>query len=464
MPRRCDLDAMPAFPAAHSRRTVLATLVTGTGIAAGAGAARGSAAPRGPDRPAADGAGDTEGERKPKPPGTAPQRPFPQHVTYAAGTIRPNHKPQAEQDADVVAFYRRWKKRYLVRVGKGRKAMYRVAFGAKGTADAKFTVCEGQGYGMMIVAAMAGLDPQARAIFDGLARFARKYRSQIDDRLMLWIVPNGNNGAVSAFDGDADIAYGLLLAHAQWGSDGPIDYLASARRVLAGLAESCLGPVSRYPLLGDWVDPNNPEGVDQFTTRTSDFMLGHFRAFATVGGAVWGDVAAACRSVTQTIQTQYSPVTGLLPEFVQGNSKADPTPRPADPNFAEAGGNDDDDYGSNACRVPWRLGVAALLSGDAFSTAAAQKMSRWVEQATGGDPLAIRYGYNLDGTPLPDSDFFMTSFGAPFGVAALLDPAQQEWLNGLYEAVIANPADYYEDSIALLCLLAMTGNWWDPTA
>ena len=43
------------------------------------------------------------------------------------------------------------------------------------------------------------------------------------------------------------------------------------------------------------------------------------------------------------------------------------------------------------------------------------------------------------------------------------DPAAQSWLDAIYSAVRVKQDDYYEDSITLLCLLAMTGNFWDPT-
>jgi len=43
-------------------------------------------------------------------------------------------------------------------------------------------------------------------------------------------------------------------------------------------------------------------------------------------------------------------------------------------------------------------------------------------------------------------------------------PAQQSWLNELYDAVRLSDESYYEDSISLLCLLVMTGNYWSPTA
>ena len=42
-------------------------------------------------------------------------------------------------------------------------------------------------------------------------------------------------------------------------------------------------------------------------------------------------------------------------------------------------------------------------------------------------------------------------------------PAQQGWLNALFDAVRNTPEDYYADSVALHCLLVMSGNFWDPT-
>jgi hypothetical protein len=45
------------------------------------------------------------------------------------------------------------------------------------------------------------------------------------------------------------------------------------------------------------------------------------------------------------------------------------------------------------------------------------------------------------------------------GVAAMTVPSQQQWLNAIYEAVYRAHEDYYEDSVTLLCLLVMTGNY-----
>lgn len=223
--------------------------------------------------------------------------------------------------------------------------------------------------------------------------------------------------------------------------------------MIAGILESTIGQESRLPMLGDWVYVGESQ-YNQFTPRSSDFMLVNFRAFGrAVNDSVWEEVVLQSQSVALEIQTQYSPETGLLPDFI-----VDGAPAPA--YFLE--NETDGVYNYNAGRVPWRIGLDALLKGDPVSRSITQKISRWIEASTGGDPNNIRSGYGLDGTPLPGSDYFTTFFVAPMGVAAMNDPAQQQWLNAVYDSVYDRREDYYEDSVALLCLMAMTGNFWTP--
>ncbi len=384
-------------------------------------------------------------------------RSFPQHVEYAPNSILPNHRTQEELDNDVRAFYDYWKSEYLVEDGSGADGfpMYRVAFGkseeARGT-----TVSEGQGYGMMIVPIMAGYDPHAQIIFDGLWAFARAHPSEVDSRLMDWNVPD-TEGNDSAFDGDADIAFGLLLADAQWGSAGRVNYKAEAEKMIGGIFESTIGPESHLPMLGDWIDASG-ETYNQYTPRSSDFMLVNFRAYGeATNDPVWNDVVLQSQNVITAIQTNHSPQTGLLPDFIVIR---DQVPQPAPPDFLED--VTDGAYNYNAGRDPWRVGLDALIYDDATSRSIVQKISRWIESSAAGDPANIRAGYELDGTPLPGSDYFTTFFVAPMGVAAMNDPAQQEWLNAVYDSVYDVHEDYYEDSVNLLCLMAMTGNFWSP--
>ena len=385
-------------------------------------------------------------------------RPFPQHVQCAPGSILPNHRSQAQLDDDARAFYDYWKESYLIDVGKTNAGdpLYRVAFGKESPTREK-TVSEGQGYGMMITALMAGHDPDAQTIFDGLWNFCRLYPSHSDARLMTWHVPENSDGNNSAFDGDADMAYGLLLAAEQWGNQGRIHYKNEAQTLITAIRESAIGPDSFMPLLGDWTDPNG-QRYSQYTPRPSDFMLVNFRAYGkATNDPLWDEVVRKCHTVMQVIQAKHSPQTGLMPDFIvmRGTER---TPEPSPAKFLES--ENDCNYYYNAGRIPWRIGTDAILNNDLNSRAIAQKISRWAEQATGCSPAKFCAGYALDGTPLLGSDRFTSFFVAPMGVAAMTNPAQQDWLNAIYDSICSRRENYYEDSVTLFCLLAMSGNAW----
>jgi endoglucanase len=384
------------------------------------------------------------------------KRPFPQHVAYAGGSIKQNAYDQDEMDEDVRDFYAYWKGHYVLsdRRADGR-TMYRISFGKR---RSEKTVSEGQGYGMIIVALMAGADPKAHKIFDGLWTFARQHPSHNDPALMAWKVPVGKGKDDSAFDGDADMAYALILADAQWGSAGSINYRAAAQQLLTAIMRSTVGQASGLPLLGDWV-ASNAEGYDETSARSSDFMPSHFHAFARyTGDQKWNDVASQTQKIIADIQAQHSPETGLVPDFL---TNLDQVAEPAAPNFLE--NEHDGHFANNAARVPLRFGMDALLNGDRRSAAIARKMSGWVAMSTKGDAEAIRAGYQLDGTPIEKSSYFTTLFAGPLGVAAMSDPRQQQWLNAIYDACRMKHADYYEDSINMISMLVISGNYWDPT-
>lgn len=393
----------------------------------------------------------------------APRYPFPQHVPGPAGTILPVHEPQAGLDADVAAAYARWKLNHLLAAGTEPDGhpRYRIRHTAGANSA---TVSEGQGYGLVIVAHFAGHDPAARTILDGLVEYLRDHPSVEDGRLMDWNVPANEASNPpdddAAFDGDADIAFGLLLADRQWGSSGRIDYRAEALSVIAGLEASALGPASHLPMLGDWVDPNGSE-YNQRTVRTSDFMPGHFRAFhQATGHSVWAEAIIAVDSTSLALRSGFAAATGLLPDFTVPVSSGDPSPRPAPPGFLE--GADDGHYFYNAGRVPWRFATDALLTQNPTSRSIALQIANWAKGTTAGNPESFKAGYQLNGTPVAGSDYFSTFFVAPLGAAARLDPANAAWLAAIFEAVKNEEQGYYEDTVTLLSLLVMSGNFWTP--
>jgi hypothetical protein len=57
------------------------------------------------------------------------------------------------------------------------------------------------------------------------------------------------------------------------------------------------------------------------------------------------------------------------------------------------------------------------------------------------------------------------AFLAPLGVGAMVS-AEQSWLDAVWTTVANYEPDdsYYEDTLKLLALIAMSGNWWAPEA
>lgn len=353
---------------------------------------------------------------------------------------------QAGVDNPLVSYYTQWKANYLVEVNP---YQMRVATDKK---DPYRTVSEGQGYGMLIVSMMASHDSKSQAIFDALFRFSRAHPSHISKDLMSFEFPE-KKVVDSAFDGDADIAYALLVADRVWGSGGEVNYQAEAQKIIDAIWGYTIGKESLLPLLGDWVDPNGQK-YNQYTVRTSDFMIGHFKAFANfTKEAKWNRVAEACQIALMDVQDMK---TGLVPDFIVYDTKEEKFV-PAPEGFLE---QYDGAYHYNACRVPWRLGVDVLNTGDILSKAISDKLFMWIKAQSGADPVKIKSGWALDGTV--HGDYFTIAFTAPFGVAAQVN-GDTLFAQKIYDEVIKRSENYYEDSIALLTLLSMKGYFIDPT-
>jgi len=383
--------------------------------------------------------------------------PFPQHTNYHTH-IKPRQFTQDELDNQVRSYYDAWKAKYLINGCE--PDQYYVFFDEGNTV----TVSEAMGYGMMIVPLMAGYDPEAKTIFNGLFRYFKAHPSHISPHLMAWKQITGcvnSDGPDSASDGDIDIAFGLLLAHAQWGSGGAINYFQEAVLVIKDLMgeNASKGDINQdyYTVkLGDWVDGGNyMKG-----TRTSDFIMDHFRAFeCAVKDSGWNFVVDKCYNLIDQMQTGYSPQTGLLPDFIVD---VDGDAQPAPPNYLE--GDLDGNYSYNACRDPWRLATDYLIFGDERAKEAVLKIDNWLLESTGGSTNNIHAGYYLDGSVA--ASWSDNSFTAPFTAGAMLDTSNQQWLDKLYARILlANTANggYYDNTLRLLSMITISGNYWVPS-
>lgn len=390
-----------------------------------------------------------------------PVKVFPQHTAYTSGTIKPSHVTQDQMDKTVSKLYDEWKSKYL-KLNPYNSDQYYVWYSdGDWFTDNEITVSEAHGYGMMILALMAGHDPEAKVCFDGMYRYFRAHPSKMNEDLMAWQQADKNrkivdiNGVDSATDGDMDIAYALLLADKQWGSNGDINYLAEAKKVINAIMESDVNKSEWILKLGDWASDDSP------STRPSDFMLQHLKAFEkATGDSNWNKVIDNTYGIIQSIFKEYSPNTGLLPDFViKKDGKFMPTP----PEFLES--DNDGFYYYNSCRTPWRIATDYLMTGDTRAKTQLDKLNEWIRTKTGNEPENITAGYKLDGTSIEDYEDL--SFSAPFMVSAMINKDNQQWLNDLwdYNMKVSTEDDlYFGNCIRLLSTIVVTGNWWSPSS
>jgi len=387
--------------------------------------------------------------------GWGQNKPFPQAVTWP-GVIKPNHVTQATLNSDVINYYNYWKSAHLKQSTVNTQRYYVKANSTGGSAEA-ITNSEAHGYGMVITALMAGYDANAKTYYDGLYRMYDTHRSVNNSNLMQWqVFPDERSRSIgSATDGDMDIAYSLLLAHAQWGSGGAINYLDAAKKMItSGLKASYISTALRLRLADD-------EGYDEYSTRPSDWMFDHMHAFKNhTNDVAWDNLANNLYSVFNQVVTSYSSNTGLISDFVMYNP-----PQPAPPYQPQADeGPTTGKYYYNACRVPLRVVMDYAQYGTASAKTIANKIVTWSKSATGGNPANIRAGYELNGSPLAGSDYETAVFISPIVAAATCDAAHQQFLNSGWNVVKNMREGYFEDTYNMLCLLYMSGNWWKPEA
>ena len=262
----------------------------------------------------------------------------------------------------------------------------------------------------------------------------------------------------SASDGDIDIAYSLLLANKQWGSQGTINYLQEAKSMIADIMQYEINHKTWSVLLSNAIEYDSK---DYFDTRSSDFMPANFKAFEqATGDTRWYKVIDNGYKLLDYMQREYSPDAGLVPDFiVHLNKKA----KPAAAHYLES--VYDGEYTYNACRVPWRVVTDYLLYGDERSKAFVQKINHWIRETTGNNTYNLSAGYTLAGNDIKGRNFEALSFITPFAVSAMVDKNNQQWLNSIWDYTIQfklKDFDYYDNTIKMLNMIIISGNYWKP--
>ncbi|MCS7231301.1 MAG: glycosyl hydrolase family 8 [Elusimicrobiota bacterium] len=359
--------------------------------------------------------------------------PFPQFKNYPYG-IKVNNYTQQEMITHLQNTFLAWKGNYLTKTGAP-KGTYRIQ---RGSANEYDTVSEGIGYGMLILVFTDNHINTNRCFFDGLYRYYQCYLDQ--NGLMHWQIDREGNikGYNAATDADEDVALALIFAHYQWGSEGAINYLEEAKKIITRIMKYQVEKPSYILKPGDSFG-----GSD--LTNPSYFAFSWFRIFKEITqDSNWEKVIDACYSL---LNKAAHPQTGLIPDWCDINGK-------------EVSG-----YGYNyyydACRVPWRVGVDYIWYGESRAYEINNKIINWSTSTTQGDVNRIVAGYRLDGTPLVN--YSNAAFVGPFGVGSMVDPKFQQYCNALYTRLINFPNGgqwgYYQDCLKMISMLVMTGNF-----
>jgi hypothetical protein len=374
---------------------------------------------------------------------------------YVAG-IAPSQSA-ATMDALLKTQYSAWKAERVVPANSIVEGGYAVQF----SNTSYLTVSEGMGYGMLLAVLFAGHDPQAQQLFDGLLAVVRA-------RPAYGFAPFGANGQYllewrlnadgssagegwNAMDGDLDIAMALLMADRQWGSGGKWNYLQEGKNTIAALKSwnmNASGTTRGLP------NANN--------NRTSDYMVGHFRAFkAATGDTLWDLAVDSAYTLLDRMQTVYSPGVGLMPDFVINTHTATPSPSTG---YIGDGNDKEGFFWWNACRNPWRLASDCLLSGDKRFADVTGRMIDFFKSSSGGDPANIGTGYALDGTrltggPMPGGN--SAAYHGPICAGACVDARFQSFADAMWNWNVGRlTTGYYDSEIQLLSMVVASGNWW----
>jgi len=365
---------------------------------------------------------------------------------YDGRTIKPNNRTPAQLFSDVKTKYNKYREDYL-KQASGKK-YYIQATGNGENGEIALTISEAHGYGMIIFA-LVNFKGDEKTIFDGMNALRKAQHSRTDPDLMSWIVTDvdSDDAAVdnSATDGDLDNAYALLLAHKRWGEE---KYLNEAKILIEAIKRSEMHQDIYRTKLGDW---HNRWSSNNNATRSSDWMPGHFRAFyKATGDDFWLQTA---NMVYSLLNEGSNSRTGLIPDFVTGS------PIVPDPLGGGTGEKNAQHYSYNACRVPWRLAADYAHHGTPAAKMQIDKISSWINDATGGNSNGIKDGYQLNGTPIGSSSS-KACFVAPFAAGMIANAENQNFLNKTYSSMLNLKSDVYNDAINLLCMLLISGYWW----
>jgi endo-1,4-beta-D-glucanase Y len=342
--------------------------------------------------------------------------------------------------AAVRALYARWKTDLLTDSGAG--GFQRVRRPNSGT-QLDSTNSEGIAYGMLISVYM-----DDRATFDALWQYERLHLGA--NGLMEWeIAADGSVlGTGAATDGDEDMAFALVMAHARWRD---AHYLEAAKAQI-----ELIWRVEVDHTRGDQLMPG-----DQFdgaqVINLSYFAPAFYRVFGAATGreAEWARVVdSGYAALAATLNaTNGNRESGLVPAWSTPEGVPLAPPNTGHPTHHQL----------DSCRTPFRLAQDYCWFGEARALTYLDKINTFHARVGSRQLLD---GYQLDGSAFPGAKLHLAAFVAGAGAAAMTSQRFAAVRDDAYDELIAwstllGGSAYYNKSWSVLGAMMLTGLFQD---
>jgi hypothetical protein len=347
--------------------------------------------------------------------------PFPQTNKFSRCTY-----PSSADPTLVCNAYKAWYNGITTTSGAGsNRRVYDKSF------DSSNSTSEGIAYGMLIAVYMSD-----KLAFDAFWGYAQSHMS---GGLMSWhIDPTGGTiDPHSATDADEDMAWSLIMADKQWGGS----YLTAAKSMLGAIKSEFSASL---PTDGDFSGAS-------FTHP--DYAAPDYSAtFASVSGdSSWSSVSSAEYSAF----SQHESSSGMIPDsLTNGNN-----------------------FGFDACRAPWRTGVDYCWHGTASATSFLTPMiSTFKSLASAATPFPgnLKLALSQQGQPVSGATVSGAAIG-PAAVGAMMSSSNQAFIdsswsflttyvkNAAIGGIYGASGDYFGDTLGMIGLLVLSGNFSDFT-
>lgn len=293
---------------------------------------------------------------------------------------------------------------------------------------------EGIGYGMLMMVYFSNITTSYQSQFDKLWAFYKA--SEDTNGLMNWkmgnVSPTTVWGENAATDAEMDVAAALILAAEQFGDD---TYLTEAKTLLANIRTHEFETNGLHKPGDVWNSKRNPSYI-----APAYYEL--FKNVDTDGAAFWSTTAMnANLTLLEANSAQYS--NGLFDNWAD-----------------DAGTGLDGYYGYDAARAPWRLALSYYWFGNTRTQAMLSKLGDWVATKT-----ASSVSGSISRSSGALGSDHNSAFVATLMTALVTNSAYQSKLDEFWaEAVNLGNENYFNQSLKILCGLAVSGNMPDFTA